>query len=152
MRLNAAARVALGVAVLGAPVTAEAAPPGVAKTTHIHLKKAVRPPEPTYRGPTRPRSPVMVFVGIPPAVIGTLAAVAGFGYALRGDTCSSRLDECASFEPKLGVLIGAAGLVVAGGGVTLIVVGAQRVPAPPRATLTPWATPQAGGLMFELRL
>ena len=70
---------------LARPVTAEAAPPGVAKTTHIHLKKAVRPPEPTYRGPTRPRSPVMVFVGIPPAVIGTLAAVAGFGYALRGE-------------------------------------------------------------------
>lgn len=139
---------------MGVPLAAQAAPPGVAKTTHVHLKRTEHAATAPYRGATEPRSPVLVFAAIPFAMVGTLAAVGGFGYVLAGKpSCDRDVYDCPSYQPKFAALVGVAGLAATGIAAAMIIIGAQRVlRTRPSATLAPWLGPNQGGLALQLKL
>jgi hypothetical protein len=72
-------------------------------------------------------------------------------YLDGGGTLSYRGENCAAYDKTIygGLIVG---LALLGGGIPLIVIGGKKVPAWSTATLTPWATPTAGGLGLRLQM
>lgn len=105
---------------------------------------------------------VMVSVG-PLALLGALAANSAQDDCDEGlerdypdhmvpSSQGYRLERCDSYTAPLYVL-GIGGALLVAGGVPLIIYGAKTLPPKTaRLQLTPWASPEAGGLKLRLEL
>jgi len=93
-------------------------------------------------------------------VVGSLTTAAGLvgivvGLLSMESTCHRELaddfmlEHCERSPDYVAYALGGAGLL---GGPAMIVIGAKKVPAEPRARLTPWLSPRAGGLTLRLEL
>jgi hypothetical protein len=92
----------------------------------------------------------MMVGGIVMVSLSPLALFFAGVYGLADAVCSH---DCAGYDTAAKVSLVSA-LVLAGTGVPLIIVGAQKVPVEDTsaAIIAPWATPRAAGLGLRLRL
>ena len=98
-------------------------------------------------------------VGIVMTSVGPLLlAIAALNHSHEG--CADGSDPtdgpCDSVTEPSTYALAISGALMIGGGIPLIVYGAKRVPAastlPARASLLPWATPNAAGVRLRLEL
>ena len=105
----------------------------------------------------RIKSPGLLIGGITLATLGAASLWTGVYMGFRNGICNVSEDpdgdlDCPDGDLALG-LVGL-GLVVGGGSVPLIVMGARKEPVPqrPRATLRPWFGARGGGVNVQLDL
>lgn len=153
-----------------APAAAPARPTAAAATTAAPLSAVEPLPEEPKL--VRKSKPVMVmgiiFASIAPVAL--LGAVAARNSQIDCDDALARkypdhivpaydryqVERCDDYTTSMYTL-GIAGGVLLAAGVPMIFYGARMVPNPaagtaPRASLTPWATPESGGLRLRLTL
>jgi hypothetical protein len=91
----------------------------------------------------------IVMVSIGALALGVAIISTGTERCTSGAGSTSFSTSCESSPNYTAYLISAALL---GGGIPMIIIGGKRVPADPQAGLSPWVTPQGGGLRFQLTL
>lgn len=125
------------------------------------------PNEPPPDAPAYRRRTGLMVTGIVMASVGVGALIGTLTLGVLKSTCdrdlkeeypdnvvpaSARddLDRCQSYDTPLLVLT-AGGLVLAGAGLPLLIIGAKKVPVT-QARVSPWLTPRSGGLTLQLSL
>jgi hypothetical protein len=140
--------------------------PAPARTSEPRAAGLTPPaPEPTmYR-----RRTGLLVTGIVMSSVGTGALIGALAVGVVKATCdrdfedmhrtdalpgsaADASDDCTSYDGPL-LLLTAGGLVLAGAGVPLMIIGAKKVPVhTARARLVPWLGPRSGGLALRLAL
>lgn len=142
----APAAVSLPPAPPAAPAPAEAAP------APVSVPASPPAPAPAPEKPKmRRHSTGMMVGGIVMVSMSPLALFMAGVYGLANAVCSY---DCEGYETTAKVSLISA-VVLAGVGIPMIVVGAEKVPVEPgsaTASIGPWATPHAAGLGFRLDL
>lgn len=143
-----------GKCVAPAAVTLPAAPPHAAAAAPAPVSVPPSPPAPAP-APEKPKmrrhSTGMMVGGIVMVSMSPLALFMAGIYGLANAVCSH---DCEGYETTAKVSLVSA-VVLAGVGIPMIVVGAEKVPVEPAsvtASVGPWATPHAVGLGFRLDL
>jgi hypothetical protein len=101
----------------------------------------------------RRHSTGMMVGGIVMVSLAPVAFLVAGVYGLGSAVCSASNNSCDEYATAAKVSL-LTGLVLAGVGVPLIVVGAAKEPVSEEgsATISPWATPSAAGLSLRLAL
>jgi hypothetical protein len=130
--------------------------------------QAARLTPPATEPTTYRRRTGLLVTGIVMSSVGTGALIGALAVGVVKATCdrdfdvhradappgsaADESDDCTSYDGPL-LLLTAGGLVLAGAGVPLMIIGAKKVPVhTARAHLVPWLGPGSGGLALRLAL